>query len=96
MKCKVKLAQSGPVLPVSVEPPRGGRWLPASAQGTAAPPTRVPTAPLWDMRSPGSVLRFLHALCLVGVCEVLLRHYSVRVCLYPGALADCIRHLQQL
>ena len=38
----------------------------------------------------------LHILYLMGVCDMLLRHYSVSVCLYTGALAYCIYHLQQL
>ena len=36
--------------------------------------------------SPGSVLCLLHILCLMGVCEMLLWHYSVSICLYTGAL----------
>ena len=42
------------------------------------------------MISPGSVLHLLRVLCLMGVCDVLPRHYSVNVCLYTGALAYCI------
>ena len=51
---------------------------------------------LQDMISPGSVPHLLHILCLMGVCDMLLRHYSISVCLYTGALAYCIYHLQQL
>ena len=37
----------------------------------------------------------LHILYLMGVCDMLLRHYSISVCLYTGALAYCICRLQQ-
>ena len=37
----------------------------------------------------------LHILYLMGVCDMLLQHYSISVCLYTGALAYCICCLQQ-
>ena len=57
-------------------------------------PLAVPTSPAvghdfsWCCSS-------LHILYLMGVCDMLLRHYSVSVCLYTGALAYCICRLQQ-
>ena len=58
-------------------------------------PLAVPTSPALGHDSPGSVLNFLHILCLIRGCETLLRHYSISICLYTGALAYCIRHVQQ-
>ena len=43
----------------------------------------------------GSVLHLLHILCLSGVCEMLFWYYSISICLYIGALAYCICHLQK-
>ena len=57
-------------------------------------PLAVPTSPAvghdfsWCCSS-------LHILYLMGVCDMLLRHYSISVCLYTGALAYCICHVQQ-
>ena len=54
-------------------------------------PLSVPTSPAvghdfsWCCSS-------LHILYLMGVCDILLRHYSISVCLYTGALAYCICH----
>ena len=47
------------------------------------------------MISPGSVLHLLHILCLMGVCDMLLGHDSIGICLYAGALAYCVCRLQQ-
>ena len=49
-------------------------------------PLAVPTSPALGHDSPGSVLNFLHILCLIRGCETLLRHYSISICLYTGAL----------
>ena len=51
---------------------------------------------LQDVSSPGSVPHLCHILCLTGLCDMLLQHHSISVCLYTGALAYCIYHLQQL
>ena len=57
--------------------------------------SQCPPALLQDMIPPGSPLHWLYTLCLMGVCEMLLRHYSIRVGLYTGALAYCMCCLQQ-
>ena len=50
---------------------------------------------LQDVISPGSVPHLRHILCLMGVCDMLLGHYSISICLYAGTLAYCICRLQQ-
>ena len=49
---------------------------------------------LQDVSSPGSVPHLCHILCLTGLCDMLLQHHSISVCLYTGALAYCICQLQ--
>ena len=49
---------------------------------------------LSDMISPDSV-HLLHMLCSMEVCEMLLWHCLISICLYTGALAYCKCSLQQ-
>ena len=58
-------------------------------------PLAAPTSPAPGRDSTGSAPHSLHSLFLMGVCDMLLRHYSISVCLYTGALAYCIYRLQQ-
>ena len=58
-------------------------------------PLAAPTSPAPGRDSTGSAPHSLHSLFLMGVCDMLLRHYSISICLYTGALAYCIYRLQQ-
>ena len=70
-----------------------GVHLLASCLALLHSPLAVPTSPALGLDF--SWFCSLHMLCLMEVCEMLLWHCLISICLYTGALAYCKCCLQQ-